>query len=90
MADAINDFWAADFLWDKLFDSRQYRIPTMVDCHAREALTKVARASFRAYQIVDELDQIVRSLCKPQRIRCDNGPEFAGRRLDQEDYLNKV
>jgi len=89
-AEGINDVWAMDFMSDKLFDGRPFRILTIVDCHTREALATVARTSFRAYQVIDELDRIARARGKPRSIRVDNGPEFAGRLLDQWAYLNKV
>ncbi|MEP4034497.1 MAG: integrase core domain-containing protein, partial [Hyphomicrobiales bacterium] len=38
----------------------------------------------------DELDRLARVRGKPRSIRVDNGPEFAGRLLDQWAYLNKV
>jgi putative transposase len=89
-AEGMNDVWAMDFLSDKLFDGRPFRILTIVDCHTREALATVARTNFRAYQVVEELDRIARIRGKPTSIRVDNGPEFAGRLLDQWAYLNKV
>lgn len=75
---------------DRLFDERPFRILTIVDCHTREALATSARTNFRAYQVIDELDRIARLRGKPRSIRVDNGPEFAGRLLDQWAYLNKV
>ena len=89
-AEGMNDVWAMDFLSDKLFDSRPFRILTILDCHTREALATSARTNFRAYQVVEELDRIARLRGKPRSIRVDNGPEFAGRLLDQWAYLNKV
>ncbi len=89
-AAGMNDVWAMDFLSDKLFDGRPFRNLTIVDCHTREALATSARTNFRAYQVVDELDRIARVRGKPRSIRVDNGPEFAGRLLDQWAYLNKV
>ncbi len=86
----MNDVWAMDFLSDTLFDGRPFRILTIVDCHTREALATVARTNFRAYQVGEELDRIARIRGKPRSIRVDNGPEFAGRMLDQWAYLNKV
>jgi putative transposase len=86
----MNDVWAMDFVSDKLFDDQPFRILTMVDCHTREALATSARTNFRAYQVVEELDRIVRLRGKPRNIRVDNGPEFAGRLLDQWAYLNKI
>jgi len=36
------------------------------------------------------LDRLRRERGAPQTIRCDNGPEFAGRALDQWAYFNQV
>jgi putative transposase len=90
LADAMNDVWSMDFMSDTLFDDRSFRILTIVDCHTREALATAARTKFRAYQVIEELDRIARHRGKPRSIRVDNGPEFAGRLLDQWAYLNKV
>ena len=89
-ASSMNDVWAMDFMSDRLFDDRPFRILTIVDCHTREALATTARTNFRAYQVIDELDRLARLRGKPRSIRVDNGPEFAGRLLDQWAYLNKV
>lgn len=89
-AGGANDVWAMDFVSDKLFDGRAFRILTVVDAHAREALSTATRTNFRAGQVVEELDRLARLRGKPRSIRVDNGPEFAGRRLDQWAYLNKV
>lgn len=89
-ADSMNDVWATDFMSDRLFDEKPYRILTIVDCFTREALATAARTNFRAYQVIDELDRLARIRGKPRSIRVDNGPEFAGRLLDQWAYLNKV
>lgn len=85
-----NEVWAMDFMSDQLFDGRPFRILTVVDCHTREALSTVPRVSFRAYQVVEALDELVRVRGRPKSLRVDNGPEFAGRALDQWAYLNGV
>jgi putative transposase len=46
--------------------------------------------SFRAFQVVEALDRIARERDKSTSIRYDNGPEFAGRMLDQCAHLNGV
>ena len=89
-AAGADDVWAMDFMSDQLFDGRPFRILTIVDCHTREALATAARRSFRAHQVVEELDRLLRSRGRPRSIRVDNGPEFAGRLLDQWAYLNRV
>lgn len=87
---APNQTWAMDFMSDTLFDNRPYRILTIVDCHSRESLAIEPRQSFRAFHVVEALDRIVRERGKPKTIRCDNGPEFAGRVLDQWAFFNRV
>ena len=87
---APNEVWAMDFMADRLFDGRPFRILTVVDCHTREALSLAPRANFRACQVVEALDALVRLRGRPKSLRVDNGPEFAGRMLDQWAYLNGV
>jgi putative transposase len=50
----------------------------------------VPRANFRAFHVVEILDRLVADRGTPKAIRVDNGPEFAGRLLDQWAYLNGV
>ena len=89
-AGGVNDVWAMDFMSDRLFDERPFRILTIVDCCTREALSTVPRTNYRADLLIEELDRLARIRGKPRSIRVDNGPEFAGRLLDQWAYLNKV
>ena len=79
-----------DFMSYQLFDGRPIRILTIVDIHTREGLSTTSRANFRAAQVVEVLDQLVRVRGKPKSLRVDNGPEFAGRLLDHWAHLNKV
>ena len=85
-----NQTWAMDFVSDTLFNGTPIRILTVVDCHTRESLSVEPRASFPAYRVVEALDRIARQRGLPKTIRCDNGPEFAGRVLDQWAYFNGV
>jgi len=79
-----------DFMSDRLFDEKPFRILTIVDCYTREALVTAARTNFRGYQVIDELNRLARLRGKRSNIRVDNGPEFSGRLLDQWAYLDKV
>lgn len=54
------------------------------------SLSTASRTNFRAYQVVEELERIVRLRGKPKSLRVDKGPEFADRMLDQSAYLNGV
>jgi putative transposase len=70
-----------DFMSDRLFDGQTFRKLTVVDCHTREALSTASTTNFRAYQVVEELDRLIRLRGKQRSIRVDNGPEFSGRML---------
>ena len=85
-----HDCWAMDFMSDSLFDGRAFRILTRVDGQSRESLATVPRPSFRAHQVVEILNGLIQTRGKPHAIRCDNGPEFAGRVLDQWAYWHDV
>ena len=75
---------------DALFDSRPFRLLTTVDGCSREGLATVPRANFSAFHVVEILDRLAVDRVKRKTIRVDNGPEFAGRLLDQRAYLNGV
>ena len=47
-AGGANDVWAMDFVSDRLFDERPFRILTIVDCFTREALSTAPRTNYRA------------------------------------------
>ena len=71
-----------DLVSDRLFDERPFRVLTVVDCPTRVALAIAP--------LVEVLDRLARERGKPGGQRVDNGPEFAGRMLDQLTYLNGV
>ena len=79
-----------DFMSDRPFDGRPFRILTVVGCDTREALSLTPRANFRAFQVTETLDALVRLRGRPKSLRVDNGPESAGRMLDQWADLNGV
>ncbi|GJD92991.1 IS3 family transposase ISMra1 [Methylobacterium iners] len=85
-----SEVWAMDFMSGRLFDERPFRILTVVDCHTREPLSLTPRANFRALQVTEALDALVRVRGRPKSLRVNNGPEFAGRMLDRWAYLNGV
>ncbi len=68
-------------------------VPTFDRCrlpHPRITCVLVPRTNFRAFQVVEVLERLARERGKPKTIRCDNGPEFAGKMLDQWAYHNGV
>ncbi len=89
-AAAPNEAWSMDFVSDQPFDGRPIRILAVMDARTREALSIVPRADFRAFDVVAELTRLARDRGRPKALKVDNGPEFAGRMLDQWAHLNGV
>ncbi len=79
-----------DFVSDRLFDGRPIRVLVVLDARTRGALPVVPRGSSRAFDVVAELTRLARERGRPETLKVDNGPEFAGRMLDQWAYLNGV
>jgi putative transposase len=73
---APNEVWSMDFVSDALLDDRPIRILAVIDAHTREALSIAPRASFRALDVVAELDRLGRQRGQDQ---CDGPLKF---RLD--------
>lgn len=87
-ATAPNEIWAMGFVADQLFDGRPIRILAVLDAHTREALSIVPRATFRAFDLVQELGRLARERGRPKTLKVNNGPGFAGRMLGQWAHLN--
>jgi putative transposase len=73
-----DDVWAWDFLFDRTSDGRGLKWLSVVDEFTRECLALEARRSMTAEEIRVTLAGVaaVRG-GPPQRVRSDNGPEFA-------------
>jgi putative transposase len=87
---APNQSWAMDFMHDVLADGSKVRLLTVVDTFSRESLALEAGCGFNSAQVVAVLRRIVSQRGKPERIHCDNGPEFVSLQLDQWAYWNRV
>lgn len=87
-AAAPNEVWSMDFVSDRSFDGRPIRVLAVLDAHTREALSTAPRTDFRAFDVVAELTRLARDRGRPKTLKVDNGPEFAGRLLDQWAHLN--
>jgi len=65
-----------DFMHDQLADGRCYRLFNVIDDCNREGLTIDVDFSLPAERVKRSLDQTIEWRGKPNRIRCDNGPEY--------------
>ena len=87
---AVNQTWSMDFMADNLADGRKIRLLTIVDNFSRECLALEVAAGFKGTDVAQVLTHIVSERGRPREIRCDNGPEFVSKALDQWAYWNKV
>lgn len=71
-ATAPSEIWAMDFVADQLFDGRPIRILAVLDAHTREAPSIVPRGSFRAFDVVQELDRLARGRGRPKTLKVDD------------------
>ncbi|SIO07451.1 putative transposase [Sulfurivirga caldicuralii] len=79
----INQVWSMDFMHDSLDDGRSYRLLNVIDDFNREGLGIEVDFSLPAPRVIRALENIMEWRGKPQTIRCDNGPEYIGRTLQE-------
>jgi transposase InsO family protein len=73
-----DDVWAWDFIFDRTSDGRGLKWLSLVDEYTRECLALEARRGMTAEEIRVVLAGVAaRRAGPPQRVRSDNGPEFA-------------
>lgn len=73
---AINACWSMDFMHDQLSDTRSFRVLNVIDDCNREGLGIEIDFSLPAERVVRCPEQFIERRGKPERIRCDNGPEY--------------
>ena len=67
---------------DALANGRKIRVLTVVDDFTRECLTTEVDTSLPGLRVAGVLDRLSTHHGLPETITVDNGPEFAGRVLD--------
>ncbi len=72
----INQSWNIDFMHNALTDGRAIRLLNVIDDYNREALTIDVDFSLPAQRVIRSLNQLIEYRDKPDRIRCDNVPEY--------------
>lgn len=82
-AAGANDCWSMDFIADRLFDGKRFRILTLVDNFTRESVAIAVGQKFTGDQVVAVLERAQKARGKPKSIRVDNGPEFISKSLDR-------
>jgi putative transposase len=73
-----DDVWTWDFIFDRTSDGRSLKWLSLIDEYTRECLALEARRGMNAEEIRAILAEVAaRRGGPPQRVRSDNGPEFA-------------
>ncbi len=85
-----NQQWGVDFVSDALAWGRRIRLFTVVDVFTREALAIEVDTSLPGGRVVRVLERLVAERGIPDEIVLDNGPELAGKALDQWAYVRGV
>lgn len=89
-AEAPNERWSMDFVTDSVVTGRRFRILTIVDDYSRECPAVEVDTSLGGNRVVSVLNRLSETRGLPKVITMDNGPEFAGKALDEWAYRNGV
>lgn len=81
-ATAPMECWSMDFMSDRLYDGRRFRILTLVDTVSRISPAIEVDRSLTGDRVVQVLERATVLYGLPQRISVDNGPEFIFKALD--------
>jgi putative transposase len=86
----INERWSMDFVTDSIVTGRRFRALTIVDDYSRECPAIEVDTSLGGRRVVGVLERLAETRGLPEVITIDNGPEFAGRALDEWAYRKGV
>lgn len=85
-----NQAWSMDFITDSLVTGRRFRALAIVDDYSRECPAIEVDTSLGGRRVVGVLDRLGELRGLPEVIIVDNGPEFAGKALDEWAYRKGV
>jgi transposase InsO family protein len=80
-----NHVWSYDFVEDRIYKGRKYRILTVLDEFTRESLKIQAEYRIGAPGVIDALSELFLTKGIPEFIRSDNGSEFTAKNV--RDFL---
>jgi putative transposase len=78
-----NHVWSYDFVADQTSDGRTLRFLTVIDEYTRRALWIECARNLNSVDVLRVLEQLVELHGKPGVIKCDNGPEFVAKKVQQ-------
>lgn len=85
-----NQHWSMDFVTDSIVTGRRFRALAIVDDFSRECPVIEVDTSLGGARVVSVLDRLTQTRGLPEVITTDNGPEFAGKAMDEWAYRRGV
>lgn len=85
-----NEHWSMDFVSDSIVTGRRFRALAIIDNYSRECPVIEVDTSLGGVRVVNVLERLEETRGLPEVITIDNGPEFAGKALDEWAYRKGV
>lgn len=80
-----NHIWSYDFVQERLWKGKKYRILTVIDEYTRKCLKLKVGYNLKAQEVLDVLYELFMIEGIPEYIRSDNGSEFTAKKV--QDWL---
>ena len=87
-AEAPNDVWCWDFIFDRTASGSQLKRLSVVDEFTRECLVLKVDRGITSEDVIDTLAELFAMRGVPKHVRSDNGPEFVANAL--REWLGRV
>ena len=85
-----NQKWSMDFVTDTTVAGRRFRALAIVDDYSRECPAIEVDTSLGGARVVGVLERLRETRGLPESITVDNGPEFAGKAMDEWAYRRGI
>ena len=85
-----NQRWSMDFVSDNTVIGRRFRALAIVDDYSRECPATLVDTSLGGARVVGVLERLAETWGLPEVITVDNGPEFAGKAMDEWAYRRGI
>ena len=86
----LNQRWSMDFVSDSTVAGRRFRALAIVDDYSRECPAIEVDTSLGGARVVGVLERLADTRGLPEVITVDNGPEFAGKAMDEWAYRRGI
>ena len=83
-----NHVWAYDFVMDRTYDGKAFRMLVVVDEYTRECLAIVVARKLNSQDVIETLADLMLERGVPEHIRSDNGPEFTAKAV--REWLGRL